>query len=155
LTLSGGKTYNNFPDNRFNNGSSNATIGINLNVPLFGGYRSTNLIRQAQARAELLNATQERIASQIELEVWQAYFDLDTSAASIDSARALFRSANQAREVAQARYQAGVGNLPVLLTAQANEANARMEVIQAEMGWYANLSRLNNAIGQFSTSGKK
>jgi len=63
----------------------------------------------------------------------------------------LLRSAGQSREVAQARYQAGVGNLPDLLLAQANEANARMEVIQAEMGWYSSLSQLNNAIGNFSS----
>jgi outer membrane protein len=87
----------------------------------------------------------------VELEVWQAYYDLDTSDAAISSARALARSAAQSREVAEARYKAGVGNLPDLLSAFASEANSKMEVIQAEMGWYASLSRLNNAIGSFAS----
>jgi outer membrane protein len=63
----------------------------------------------------------------------------------------LLRSASLAREVAQERYRAGVGNIPDLLTAQVNEANARMEVIQAEMGWYTSLSQLDNSIGVFSS----
>ena len=41
--------------------------------------------------------------------------------------------------------------MPDLLTAQVNEANARMQAIQAEMGWYASLSQLNNAMGIFSS----
>lgn len=151
LALSSGKTYNNFQNTRFSNGSSNGTIGITLNIPLFDGFRTTNTVRQAQARADQLDATRDRVALQVELDVWQAYFDVDTTAAAIDSAHALLRSARLAREVAQERYRTGVGNIPDLLTAQANEANARMQVIQAEMGWYASLSQLNNSIGIFSS----
>jgi outer membrane protein TolC len=151
LSINGGKTFNNFQDARFSNGSSSGTIGLTLNVPLFDGFRTTSTVRQAQARAEQLDATRDRIARQVELEVWQAYFDLDTAQAAIDSAHALLRSASLAREVAQERYRAGIGNMPDLLTAQVNEANAHMEVIQAEMGWYASLSLLNNAIGAFSS----
>jgi TolC family type I secretion outer membrane protein len=151
LALTGGKTFNNFQTNQFSNGSSNGTVGITLNIPLFNGFKTTNTVRQAQARADQLDATRDRMALQVELDVWQAYYDLDTSEAAIDSAHALQRSASQAREVAQARYQAGVGNLPDLLLAQANEANARMQVIQAEMGWYSSLSQLNHAIGNFSS----
>jgi outer membrane protein TolC len=155
LSMSGGKIYNNYPDNGFDNGSSNASIGINLQIPIFSGLKNSYTRRQAQARAEQLDASRDRIALQIELEVWQAYFDLQTATATIESANAFLRSAHQANEVAQARYQAGVGNLPVLLTAQSTEATARMEVIQANMNWYASLSHLNNAVGNFSDSGMK
>ena len=151
LSITSGRTFNNFQDTRFSNGSSSGTIGLTLNVPIFDGFRTTNTVRQAQAQADLLGATRDRIALQVELDVWQAYFDLDTAEATIDSAHALLRSASLAREVAQERYRAGVGSMPDLLTAQVNEANARMQVIQAEMGWYASLSQLNNAMGTFSS----
>jgi outer membrane protein len=151
FAITAGKTYNNFETSRYSNASSSGTVGITLNIPIFDGFRTTNTIRQAQARADQLDATRDRIALQVELDVWQAYFDLDTAEASIDSAQALLRSASLAREVAQERYRAGVGNIPDLLSAQANEANARMQVIQAEMGWYSSLSQLNNAIGNFSS----
>ncbi|MDD4911574.1 MAG: TolC family protein [Sideroxydans sp.] len=151
LTLSGGKTYNNFQLGGPYNGSTSSSLGINLRVPLFSGFRTANTVRQAQARAEQLDANRDQAVHQVELEVWQAYYDLDTAEAAISSARALMRSAAQSREVAEARYKAGVGNLPDLLSAFATEANSKMEVIQAEMGWYSSLSRLNNAIGSFAS----
>lgn len=150
LAINAGKTYNNFQLGAVNNGSTSGTIGINLRVPLFNGWYTTNAVRQAQAHAEQSDAQQQRATLQIELEVWQAYFDLDTAEAAIANAQALSRSAILSREVEQARYQAGVGNLSDWLSAQAGEANARMEVIQAEMGWYSSVSRLNNAIGNYS-----
>lgn len=151
LVASGGRTFNNFQTDRFTNGTTSGSIGLNLRVPLFDGFRGSNLVRQAEARAEQQDAARERASLQVELEVWQAWFDLDTAEAAIDHARALLRSAGLAREAAAARYQAGVGNLPDLLLAQAGEANARLEIIRAEMGWYSSLSRLNNAIGVFSS----
>lgn len=151
LVANAANTYNNFPDYRFDNASNSGSIGINLSVPLFDGFRTRDNVRQTRARAEQLDAARDRIASQIELDVWQAYFDLDTAEAAIDSADALLRSAVRSRQVAESRYQSGVGNLPDLLSVQASEASARMEVISAEMAWYANLSRLNNAIGIFSS----
>ncbi len=151
LAASGGRTFNNFDSEKFGNGSNNASIGLNFSVPLFDGFKTTHSVKLAEAQAAQLDATRERVAQQVELDVWNAYFDLDTAQAAIESAHAYLRSAKQAREVAHARYQAGVGNIPELMTAQANEANARMEVIQAEMGWYASLSQLNFAIGVFSS----
>jgi outer membrane protein TolC len=151
FAIAAGKTYNNFETSRYSNGSSSGTIGITLNIPLFDGFKTTNTVKQAQAHADQLDATRDRVAQQVELDVWQAYFDLDTAQAAIDSAHALLRSSSLAREVAQERYRAGVGNIPDLLTAQVNEANARLEVIQAEMGWYTSLSQLDNSIGAFSS----
>lgn len=128
------------------------SIGLNLRIPLFSGYRTRYSVAQTKARVEQLAATRERIEREIELEVWRAYSDLETANAQIDSARALSESATLSRQVAQERYRAGVGNVLELLTAQAAEADARVQVIQAELGWYSALSRLNNAIGIFSGS---
>ena len=127
-------------------------IGVNVRIPLFNGFRTEYTIREAQARLDQLQATHERVAQQVELDVWKAYYDLETSVIAIDSARALLKSARQSREVAQARYRAGVGTLLDLLSAQTAEANARVENIQSELGWYSALSRLNNAIGVFSST---
>jgi outer membrane protein len=151
LAVNAGKTFNNFQFGASNTGSSSGTVGLNLRVPIFSGFSTRNAVHQAQARAEQLDASRDRIVRQVELEVWQAFFDLDTAEAAIESAHALLHSASQSREVAQARYKEGVGNLPDLLLAQSSEANARMEVIQAEMSWYSSLSRLNNAIGNFAS----
>lgn len=142
-----GRTYNSN-----GNDTSNNSITLNLRIPLFNGYRTRYAIDQAEARAEQAAAARDRIALQIELEVWQAYYDLETARAQIESARALLESATLSREVAQERYRAGVGNVLEVLTAQAAEADARVQSIQAELGWYSALARLNNAIGMFATT---
>lgn len=148
LSASVGTVYT---DENTNEGSANS-IGLTLRVPLFNGRRTRYAIDQAQAQTEQLSAARDRVARQIELDVWQAYFDLETATVAIESARALLRSAHQSREVAQARYRAGVGNLLELLSAQTAEGNARVEVIQSELAWYSSLARLNNAIGSFSSN---
>lgn len=148
LTASTGTVYT---EDHTNEGSTR-NIGLSLRMPLFDGRRNRYAVDQAQAQAEQSAAARDRIARQIELDVWQAYFDLETATVAVDSARTLLRSANQSREVAQARYRSGVGNLLELLTAQAAEGNARVEVIQSELSWYSSLSRLNNSIGTFSSN---
>lgn len=147
LTANVGTVYT---DGHVNDGKSHS-LGMSVHIPLFDGRRTRYGVEQAQAQADQLAAVRDRVARQIELDVWQAYFDLETASVAVDSARALLRSANQSREVAQARYRAGVGNLLELLSAQAAEGNARVEVIQSELSWYSSLSRLDNAIGTFSS----
>lgn len=128
-------------------GGNSGNLMLNMRIPLFDGGRSLHLVRQAEARAEQLEAARDRIGRQVELDVWQAYYDARTAHATIDSAGVLLRSASQSLDAARARYQAGVGTLLDVLNAQAAEANARVELIRARLGWYSSLSRLNNAMG--------
>lgn len=131
--------------------SGAASAAINLRVPLFNGYRTRYAVREAQAQADALAATRDRIGQQVELDVWTAYYELDTASAAIGSAQAFLKSATQAHQVAEARYRAGVGTLLDLLSAQAAEANARVALIQSQLAWYSALSRLNHAVGAFWT----
>jgi hypothetical protein len=61
-----------------------------------------------------------RLYRQSVLDVWQAYFDLNTAATGIDVSSSVLRSANRLAEGALARYKSGVGSLLDLLTAQAD-----------------------------------
>lgn len=128
----------------------NATLGLNVQIPLFTGFRATYATKEAEALADQAAAARDRIVQQVDLDVWQAYFDMETAAASIDSAQAFYASARQSLDVAQARYKAGVGTLLDVLSAQAADATARVDAIQAQLAWYASLSRLNNAMGAIS-----
>jgi outer membrane protein len=59
-----------------------------------------------------------------------------------------FDSASESAQAAQARYQAGVGSVLELLTAQADLARARQAQAQANSDWLAAFSRLNHALGR-------
>jgi len=59
-----------------------------------------------------------------------------------------FDSASESARAAEARYNAGVGSLLELLTAQAALARAQQSAAQADSDWLAAFSRLNHALGR-------
>ena len=127
--------------------AENFSVGLNLRLPIFSGFRNTYTTRQARDRADQAAAARDKLFRQTELDVWQAYYDLETAANTITGATALLKSAAQSLEVANGRYLAGVGNILDLLTAQTAATNAEVQLIQYRLDWYAALSRLNFAIG--------
>lgn len=122
-------------------------IAFNLRVPVFDGWRDEYSVRRAQAQVDQAEATRNQLFTQTELEVWQAYYDLQTATTGIATTTTLVQGATQTASVAAARYQSGVGNLLDLLTAQTDETNALVQSIQSQLDWYTALARLNFALG--------
>ena len=127
--------------------SNSYSIAVNLRIPLFTGFRDTYSVRLAEAETEQAEAARDGLHRQSSLEVWQAYYDLNTAMTGIDTSSGVLRSANQSSEVALARYRSGVGSLLDLLTAQSDEANAQVQWIQSQFDWYTALARLTHARG--------
>ena len=120
---------------------------LNVRIPIFSGFKDTYQIRQAQAQAEQAEATRDVLYRQTQLEVWQAYHDLQTVSASLKTSEAQVRSAEQTAQAVLARYQGGFGTILDLITAQQDEANARTQQIQSYLDWYTVLARLNYTLG--------
>lgn len=145
LALTGNAGLTAFADER--PVSDSYGVGVTLRIPLFSGFNPRYSVRQAQALAEQAAAERDRMFRQTELEVWQAYFDLNTAAAAVATSQTVLKSAEQSAEVALGRYRSGVGSLLDLLTAQADQANARVQTIQAQLDWYTGLAALAYARG--------
>lgn len=124
------------------------SIGLTLNVPLYTGHENTWRIRQAEAQRELRQAQQERQGNQVALDVWKAWHGLRTAAEAWQASGDLLASAEQSAKVAFGRYQAGVGTVLDLLTAQAAEASARQQRIQSELDWNVQRAGLAQALGR-------
>lgn len=123
------------------------SLGLNLRIPIFTGFRDTYTIRQAEAQASQAEAARDVLYQQTELDVWQAYYDLQTAASGISSTEAQVKSSEQTSQATLARYQAGFGSILDLLTAQQDESNARVQRIQSYLDWFTALARLNFSIG--------
>ena len=121
--------------------------GINIRIPIFSGFRDTYQKRQAEMQAQQAEATRDALFRQSQLEVWQAYYDLQTVNGSIASTEALVKSAEQTAQAVLARYQGGFGTILDLITAQQDETSARTQRIQSYLDWYTVLARLNLAVG--------
>jgi outer membrane protein len=127
--------------------TNNWSAGLAVNIPLFSGFRDTYNTRLAEATAERQRATRDLLSNQVELDVWQGYFNLQTAVAALSTAQSLVRTAAQSLEVAEARYRGGVGSLLEVITAQADDVNARVQQINSQFNWYTAFSQLNFALG--------
>ena len=143
LNLQAQRQY--YTDNRPN--ADGNLIAFNLRIPIFDGWRDDYLVRRAEAQLRQAEAARDIALSQAELDVWQAYYDLQTALTSIATTNTLVQGAEQSATVAAARYQSGVGNLLDLLTAQEDETLALAQSVQSRLDWYTALARLNFALG--------
>ena len=123
------------------------SFGLNFRFPLFTGFRETYNVRRADEQAKQAEAARDQLFNQTELDVWQSYFDLKTSASGIASTANLVKSASESVASASARYKAGVGTLLDFITAQQDDTNAKVQQIQSYLDWYSALARLNFALG--------
>ena len=143
LSLAAGPTWQEVGGATSNGGS----IGLTLNIPIFSGFETTYRVRSAQAQAELRAAQRDSLNSQIALDVWRAYQNLNTAGHSLRTTADLVASAEQSERVALGRYKAGVGTVLELLTAQSALANARLQRIQAALDWQVFRAALAQAMG--------
>jgi TolC family type I secretion outer membrane protein len=122
-------------------------VGLQLNIPLFTGYRNTYRVYQAREQLETQTASRDRLASDITLDVWRAYQDLRTQRQSLDTSNDLVASAQENYNVALARYKAGVGTITDLLNAQSALVSAELQRIRARYQWNLAKATLAKAIG--------
>ncbi len=128
-------------------GSSQFSALVSLSVPLFAGFGDRSAVHQAQAQLDIARATTDDLRSQVELEVWQAYEVLRTSAVTVDTTAAQLKSAQLAAEVSNARYKNGLDTILDGLNAQTTLANARVQQVQAWLDWAAARAALGHAVG--------
>lgn len=135
---------------RFNGGADARTnsLSLSVNIPLFTGRKTTYLTRAAEAQLEGKIADRDRIANQVALEVWKTWQTLLTSSQALQAADDLAASAEQSEHMILGRYQAGLGNMLDVLTAQSTLTSARQQQIAARYNFMASRFALAQAIGE-------
>lgn len=124
------------------------SIGVTVNVPWFSGYRDTYNNRAVQAQLEGRIADRDKLANQIALDVWKAYQTLRTNSQALQAANDLLASAEQSEKMTSGRYQAGVGNILDVLTAQSALANAQQQQVTALYNFQSSRFALAQAMGE-------
>ncbi len=127
--------------------ADNYSAGLTLSIPLFAGFGDQAASRQAQAAVDISQETTAALVQQVELEVWQAYQNLHTAKVSLATTDTQLKSAQQALDVAMARYHIGLDPILTLLAAQSTLANSRAQQVQARLNWFTALAALGHAVG--------
>ncbi len=117
-------------ENAFNNTAPDYYVGFNLNIPIRNRvakadqYRSELEYRQAQLR-------REELRKQIRIEVRNAEYALEQTAARVDAARKARDLAQRSFEVTQKEQALGAGSTFQTMTAQRDLALAQLDLVTA------------------------
>ncbi len=121
--------------------------GLALTLPIFSGFLTTNQVKEARANLNIAKANEDLIRQKIILEVEQAFIQIREAEETIPAAELTVSQAAENLDLANGRYQAGVGNLIEVADAQLSYINARTLYIQALYNHKAARASLEKAIG--------
>lgn len=125
-----------------------SSLGLNVGVPVFTGYKSTYRIRAAQEQVRQAEAERDRVGNAVALDVWRGWQALKTGGEAYVQARDLLGSAEAAEQLTRGRYQAGLGSVLDVLNAQANTAFARQTGMQTRYELDIARAELARAVGE-------
>jgi outer membrane protein len=127
-------------------------VGITVTVPVFSGFNVSYGVRQAQAALRVQEANLEQVGLSVTLSVWNGYYSLESADRQLTVTASLLKTSNDNLQVALGRYQAGVGSILDVLTAQAAAGIARQLRINAELAWEVARAQLALALGRLSSA---
>jgi outer membrane protein TolC len=129
-------------------------FGLGFDLPLFTGMARQYSLQSASEALAAANARADVTRQQIALQVFSAYYTLQTSTERVRTAADLLASATESESVARGRYREGVGSIVDLLIAQSALADARAQDAQARWQWRAALAQLAHDVGILGLRGE-
>ena len=104
---------------------------VTLKWDLFTGFKRLNDIRAAQAQSRMARAQVASLELVAYAQVWQAYYQFQSSLTKYQYAQALINAAQEAYAANSETYRQGLSTIVELLTADRDLANARYTLIQS------------------------
>jgi outer membrane protein TolC len=125
----------------------NWSIMLAATMSLYDGGITRERIREAQLRLQQLQATELQQKQLVELEVRQAFLNLQSAAEELAGADALVAQAQEALRIANVRFQSGVGTNLEVLNAQTSASQAEASRVQALFNYNLARATLERAVG--------
>lgn len=127
------------------NTSKSWSAGLNLHIPIFNGGRTRGEVKEyhAEYNRAMLMASEAR--DNIKLEVEASYDQLVQAKKSLDIQGATIAQAEEGLNIANLRYESGVGTLLEVLSAQSALTQARNALAQAAFGFRQARAQLKKA----------
>jgi TolC family type I secretion outer membrane protein len=147
LSLIGGLSHPYFYSAGGTTSATNYSGVILFRFPLFTGFQTTYDTLQAKEEVHVAEQQAQTLQDQVLLQVWTSYYNVQTAAKRVTTAKDLLASAAQSQDVAIGRYKTGVGSIIDLLTAQSAFASARAQEAQARSDWFLAVAQLAHDTG--------
>ena len=119
-----------------------AAIGFNVHIPIFNGKLFSARHAEAENRAREAEAILNEEQGQVVRDVQLAWLSANTAFRNVALTAELFAEANKALDLAQARYDLGLGSIVELSQAQLNQAQAGIAQAGAKYDYATRLAEL-------------
>ena len=125
-----------------------AAGGVNVNIPIFNGHLFGALRTEAKAQAQANDQYVRDLQDNIVRDVRTAWLNANSAFLKIALTDQLLKNAQQALDLAQARYKLGLSSIIELSQAQLNETQAELQSANAKYDYQALTSNLRFQTGQ-------
>jgi len=98
--------------------ANNFNAGLVVTWPIFNGFQTTHQVEEAKATQNAIRYAIEDLEQHVWLDVKTAYLELQTSVEQIHQAEATLAASSGQLELADKRYNAGLGNIIELTDAE-------------------------------------
>lgn len=124
-------------------------VGINVEVPVFNGFRYSAQSREAELRAQAAQQQLRDLQDRVARDVRTAWLDAGTAYSRVAVTQQLLNEANQALDLSQTRYKLGLASIVELSQAQLQQTQAQISNTQANYGYRLAMAVLNFQIANF------
>ncbi len=123
-------------------------MGLSLSVPIFSGYLTQSQVAEARANLMVVGANEEALRQNVILEIHQAFSNLKEAEERVQTSEVVVRQAEENFDLANGRFQAGVGTSVERTDAQVLLTNAKTSQVQALYDYRVAEARLQKAMGR-------
>ncbi len=123
-------------------------VQLSLNIPIFDGFRTTNRVEETLHKYYVIKAQEEQERQQVALDVEQAYLTLVQLQERIKANEAAAAAAKENLDLANGRYQVGVGSIIEVTDAQQLYTDAQTTYVRALYDYKIADAQLSRAIGK-------
>ncbi|MDB9526623.1 TolC family protein [Oscillatoria sp. CS-180] len=128
----------------------NYSFGARVSWTLFDGGAARARAAQREIESEIAERNFEESRNTVRLGVESAYFNLQSNFENISTARLAVEQAEEARDLAILRFDAGVGTQLEILEAQSELTDAEVNLVQAIVGYNRSLAELERAVSNLA-----
>ncbi|MEX0803952.1 MAG: TolC family protein [Candidatus Binatia bacterium] len=120
---------------------------LSLNIPIFDGFRTTHRVEETLHNYNNIRAQEEERRQQIALEVEQSYLRVVETQERILATEAAARAAKENLDLAQGRYQVGVGSIIEVTDAETLFTDAQTNYVRTLYDYRIADAQLARAMG--------
>jgi TolC family type I secretion outer membrane protein len=121
---------------------------LSLNIPIFDGFRTTNRVEETLRNYYVIKSEEEQQRQQVALDVEQSYLRMVELQERIKANEAAAKAAKENLDLANGRYQVGVGSIIEVTDAQTLYTDAQTTYVRALYDYKIADAQFTRAIGK-------